>query len=125
MDSIEKARWILRQTDLPWLQLDMPFNVDLWKQQALEAEPYYQEYRESESRGWHSCCLHGLAVDKPLTADNYGHDEYNAPYTYTELADRTPAITDFWKNQFPANLPALQPPDWLCIFFLLKFAARQ
>lgn len=103
MDSIEKARWILKQTDLPWLELDVPFNVDVWKQQALEADPFYTEYRDSESRGWSSCCLHGLGVDKTLTADNYGHDEYNAPYCYTDLAYRTPAITDFWKYQFPAE----------------------
>ena len=102
MDSLETARKILR-TDIPWLELDIPFNVDVWKQQALEAEPFYQEYRDSSSQGWSSCCLHGLGVDKTYTADNYGHDEYHAPYAYTELAYRTPVITDFWKNQFPTE----------------------
>ena len=103
MNNIDLARKILRNTDIPWLELGIPFNVDLWKQQALEAEPFYQEYRDSESQGWSSCCLHGLGVDKTYTADNYGHNEYNAPYTYTDLAYRTPAITDFWKCQFPAE----------------------
>jgi len=48
MDSIEQARKILR-SDIPWLELDISFNADIWKQQALEAEPHYQEYREGYS----------------------------------------------------------------------------
>ena len=102
MDSLEQARKILR-SGIPWLELDIPFNSDIWKQQALEAEPFYQEYRETNSDKWSSCCLHGLDVDKIYTADNYGFDEYDAPYKYTDLAYRTPVITDFWKNQFPAE----------------------
>jgi len=102
MDSITRAREILR-SGIPWLELDLPFDVTAWKQQALEAESYYQEYRDSDSDKWSSCCLHGLGIDKTYTADNYGFDEYHAPYYYTELAYRTPIITDFWKNQFPAE----------------------
>lgn len=102
MDNLDKARKILR-SGIPWLELDIPFNADVWKQQALEAEPYYQEYRDSDSQGWSSCCLHGLGVDKTYTADNYGHNEYHAPYRYTDLAYKAPVITDYWKNQFPAE----------------------
>lgn len=102
MDVIEQARKILR-SNIPWLELDLPFNTDAWKQQALEADPYYVEYRDSNSSLWSSCCLHGLGVDKTYTADNYGHPEYNAPYAYTELAYKCPLITDYWKNQFPAE----------------------
>jgi hypothetical protein len=103
MDIVDQARQILRKKDIPWLELDIDFNVDVWKQQALEAESYYNEYRESSSAGWNSCCLHGLGVDKTYTADNYGLDEYKAPYQYTDLAYRTPIITDFWRNRFPSE----------------------
>jgi len=102
MDSIEQARKILR-SDIPWLELDISFNADIWKQQALEAEPHYQEYREGYSEGWGGCCLHGLGIDKTYTADRYGYNEYHAPYQYTDLAYKCPVITDFWKNQFPAE----------------------
>lgn len=102
MDVLDQARKILR-TGIPWLELDISINVDVWKQQALEAELFYQEYRDSSSEGWSSCCLHGLSTDKTYTADNYGYDEYCAPYQYTELAYKCPVITDFWKNQFPAE----------------------
>jgi len=102
MDSIEQARKILR-LDIPWLELDITFNVDMWKQQALTVTPYYQEYRDTYGDKWSSCCLHGLGIDKTYTADNYGHDEYHAPYAYTDLAYKTPSITDFWKNHFPAE----------------------
>ena len=102
MDIIKKAQEILK-SGIPWLELDIPVDVDVWKQQALEAEPHYQEYRENYSNGWSSCCLHGLGIDKIYTADNYGHDEYHAPYQYTDLAYKCPVITDFWKNQFPSE----------------------
>lgn len=102
MDNLDQAREILR-SGIPYLELDLPFDADTWKQQALEAEPYYQEYRESYSEGWSSCCLHGLGTDKIYTADVYGHNEYHAPYQYTDLAYKCPVITDFWKNQFPVE----------------------
>jgi hypothetical protein len=102
MDNLDKARKILR-SGIPWLELDLVFNVDIWKQQTLEAETYYQEYREAGSDKWSSCCLHGLGIDKIYTADNYGHNEYYAPYSYTDLAYKCPVITDFWKNEFPAE----------------------
>jgi hypothetical protein len=102
MDVIDQARKILA-TDIPWLELNFNIPIDAWKQQALEADTYYQEYRDGDSHLWSSCCLHGLDIDKPYTADNYGYAEYNAPYKYTDLAYKVPLITDFWKNQFPAE----------------------
>lgn len=118
MDSIEQARKILR-SGIPWLELDLEFNADVWRQQALEAEQFYQEYRESYGTGWESCSLHGLGVDKIHTADNYGYDEYHAPYQYTDLAYKCPVITDFWKNQFPAErytrIRFMKLKPWGCI----------
>lgn len=102
MDKIEQARKILR-SDIPWLELDIPFDIDAWKMQAKEAESHYISYRESYGFGWSGCCLHGLDTDKIYTADNYGYEEYNAPYSYTDLSYRCPAITDFWKHIFPAE----------------------
>lgn len=102
MDSIEQARKILR-SGIPWLELDLNINADVWKQQTLEAEPHYVEYRDSESYLWSSCCLHGIDIDKTYTADNYGFNEFQAPYKYTDLAYKCPVITDFWKHQFPAE----------------------
>ena len=103
MDILEQARTILKNTSIPWLELDLKFNVDVWKQQALEAEQYYTEYRDSASSLWSSCCLHGLGIDKTYTANNYGYDEFTAPYQYTDLSIKTPVITNFWKNEFPAE----------------------
>lgn len=103
MDIIEQARAILRKKEIPWLELDIGFDLDTWQQQITHIESYYQEYRESDSSGWSSCCLHGLDIDKTYTADNYGFDEYQAPYQYTDLSYKTPAITDFWKNHFPTE----------------------
>jgi hypothetical protein len=102
MDSINQTREILKK-DLKWLELDIDIPVSDWKTEISSAENYYQEYRDTESKGWSSCCLHGLAADKIYTADNYGLNEYDAPYNYTELSKHCPLITNFWKNVFPAE----------------------
>lgn len=102
MDNLTKARKILR-SGIDWLELDLKFDVDVWKQQCLEAQSYYQEYRDNYGDKWSSCCLHGLDIDKTYTADTYGYNEYHAPYQYTGLAYKVPVITDFWKNRFPSE----------------------
>lgn len=103
MDSITQAREILKNTDIPWLELDISFDVAKWKYEAETVSSYYQEYRDGESKGWSSCSLHGLGVDKTQTADCYGYNEYNAPYKYTMLSKLCPTITNFWKNIFPSE----------------------
>jgi hypothetical protein len=103
MDNLSLARKILNNKSLLWLELDITFPLKQWQEEAKLAESYYQEYRDSDSRGWSSCCLHGLGVDKIYTADNYGYHEYSAPYSYTELSEKCPTITNFWKNHFPAE----------------------
>jgi len=103
MDILTEARNILRNIDIPWLELDLMIDIDAWKTESKFAESFYQEYRESYGTGWESCCLHGLETHKTYTADNYGYDEFTAPYKYTELSNLTPTITNFWKNIFPAE----------------------
>jgi hypothetical protein len=103
MNTLDQARSILTNNDLHWVELDLNFDVATWKQESQSVDLHYQEYRESESTGWASCCLHGLDYDKPYVANHYGYDEYTAPYKFTSLAKGAPTITDFWKNQFPAE----------------------
>lgn len=97
----EQAEWILQQKHIGWIKLDIQFDVDLWKKQALEAEGNYHEYEGNDTRAWSSCCIHGLGTKKVFPADTYGFDEFSTPHSYTELAEKVPSVTNFWKNDFP------------------------
>lgn len=99
----EQVDWILSSADIGWIELDINIDINKWQEEAQHATDYYQEYRDDDSKGWSSCCLHGLATDAPYTADNYGYNELTAPYKYTELSTKCPTITKFWKSIFPHN----------------------
>ena len=88
--------------ELGWLRLDVSFPEI--EKELVKVEPYYVEHREGENhKGWESCCLHGLDVNKTKTAKEHGHeDELNAPYKWTKLKKLCPETVKFW-DEFPAE----------------------
>lgn len=93
----DQAKWIIEQKHIGWLELDCKHPVEV--NNRLE---YYQHRGHETHVGWSSVCLHGLGVDKIATAPTYGFDEFNAPYSFTEIAKLFPQTVKFWKN-FPAQ----------------------
>jgi hypothetical protein len=103
--DLEKASWILNTSNFGWLELDIDIDVDAWKKEAVAAIPYYVPHREYDNAGWNSCCIHGISTDKTGAWVNYGYtNEPDVPYAWTELAEHTPAIKDFWQNTFPSDM---------------------
>ena len=92
----EQAKWIMQQTHIGWLELNLTHPIEV---QDIE---YYGHRGHETHNGWSSCCLHGLGVDKIATAPTYGHDEFTAPYEFTEIAEQFPNTVEFWNN-FPAE----------------------
>jgi hypothetical protein len=102
--NIEKARWILNEAKFGWIELDLEFDVAGWQLEARQAEPYFVAHREDNNKGWNSCCIHGIDVDKTGAWTNYGYtDEARVPYQWTELSDKVPTVKNFWANKFPAD----------------------
>lgn len=94
----DTANWILNQP-IGWLKLNLQFELDKWKTECLNLGNVFVEHRDSESKGWKSCCIHGLGPNLTETSPNYGYpNELTAPYHWTELAKLTPTITEFFKN---------------------------
>jgi len=93
---VEQAKWIMQQQHIGWLELDNqhPLEVNYTK--------YYKHRGHEKHQGWSSVCLHGLGEDKVATADSYGLDEFNAPYTFTDVANFHPETVRYWKN-FPCE----------------------
>lgn len=102
--NIEKANWILNQSDFGWIELDLDIDAEAWKKDAEQATSFFVPHREEESQGWNSCCIHGISIDRTGAWTQYGYtDEAMVPYNWTLLATLTHKITKFWKDQFPSD----------------------
>jgi hypothetical protein len=94
----EITKWVLKQ-DIPYIELDINFDIVNWQQEADLAKPYLVNHRESQPHnGWRSCCIHGIDVDKTGIWNCYTDVEPN--YQWTTLSMLTPTIKDFWQK-FP------------------------
>lgn len=92
------TKWVLKQ-DIPYIELDINFDIDIWHQEASLAEPYFVSHRESQPhKGWLSCCIHGIDVDKTGIWNMYADEE--PEYHWTSLSELTPNIKQFWQR-FP------------------------
>lgn len=97
-NDIEITEWILKQ-NIPYINLDLSFNVDQWAKESAEAKEFYVTHRELQPHnGWKSCCIHGIDTDK--TGIWHCYAETEPKYKWTELSKKTPAIKNFWE-QFP------------------------
>jgi hypothetical protein len=100
--DFEIANWLLNYSDFGWIELDIDIDLNSWKAESKESDNYFVEHRNN--RGWNSCCIHGISVDKTGSWNRYGfQDEADVPYNWTVLSNRTPVIKNFWKNQFPSD----------------------
>ena len=93
------TNWVINQSGMGWLELDVEFDLELWKQESDHAR--FVNHRGDIHPGWNSCCIHGIEVDKTTNWDQYGYaNEDEVEYKWTELSELTPSIKKFWE-QFP------------------------
>lgn len=118
MNIVEQAVEILKQPR-GWIELDLDFDLSAWQQEAKVAEKYLVEHREGDGHnGWRSCCIHGISTNQTGHWSRYADNENDISYDWTELAELTPTITNFWK-QFPTEGYArlrfmeLSPGGWV------------
>lgn len=92
----ETVNWILR-SGFGWIELDVTIDLPSWKLESKECLEHLVIHREGDNhQGWRSCCIHGIGVDKTGIWNKYCDAEPS--YHWTELSDRTPTITEFWKS---------------------------
>ena len=97
--SYEIADWVLNKSNFGWLELDVDFDVDIWKKETTAAK--FVDHRGSTHPGWKSSCIHGIDVDKTESWTNYGYaTEDDVPYKWTSISEHTPNIKKFWQ-EFP------------------------
>jgi hypothetical protein len=92
------TKWIFKQ-NIPYIELDIKFDINQWLAESKVAEPFLVNHRESQPhKGWKSCCIHGIDVDKTGIWKSY--TDIEPEYHWTDLSEVTPIIKQFWQ-QFP------------------------
>lgn len=100
--------WIMHDSHIPYLPLliDAPYSEMLKEARALDN--LYVEHRGTDSTGWASLSIHGITsqhTDHYQVYPEYSQlDNNSVPYTWTEIADRCPVTTAYFKNTFPYDV---------------------
>lgn len=89
----EITNWIFKN-NIPFLNLDLDFDINEWQKESVAAEKFYVPHREMQNhKGWKSCCIHGISIEKTGIWRKYS--EYEPNYSWTMLSNLTPSIKDF------------------------------
>lgn len=105
-DVHSQANWILRHSELPWLELvgiEAPYAGMLAEAQALRDMFVFHRGEEAGMRGWRSLAVHGISATKTNVPETYGLDSAQVKYNWTEIQDRCPVTVNFFKQVFPYN----------------------
>ena len=102
--------WIINNSGLPWLKLDIEIPHEDILAESIALKEEYVGHRTSDSnpttgythKGWKSLCIHGISSQYTNHYVQYGYKSHeDTPYKWTEICDRCPVTTDFFKNKFP------------------------
>lgn len=105
LSPTDLTEWLFQQDDIGWLKLDINFDLSVWKKESEIAENFYvnhrgsSNYSNSEHKGWRSCCIHGIDIDRTEAEE----DANKHLFHWTDLSGLVPTITKFWKDEFPVE----------------------
>ena len=99
--------WIMRESKLPWLELDIDFPYEEMHKEAVNLKDRFVKHRDQDGqggyrhKGWRSLCIHGIDAFKTNHYEQYGYSSnIETPYQWTEIAEQCPITTNFFKNVF-------------------------
>lgn len=93
--------WILKESDLPWLRLDISVPIDDIINEAKAVEPLSVPHRvddaplEYKHQGWRSLTIYG--------AHSQTTTYTKEPYSWTDIADRCPRTKEFLQEYWDIN----------------------
>lgn len=86
---------------LPFLELSFPFLVPY--EEMLEEAKALKDLMISHRTigyGWKSIVIHGLESTQTRHHEHFGYSDEDAPYIWTEIADKCPITKNFFQNVF-------------------------
>ena len=100
--------WIMRESKLPWLELDIDFPYKEMHKEAVNLKDRFVKHRDQDGqggyrhKGWRSLCIHGIDAEKTNHYEQYGYNSNKeTPYKWTDIVDRCPVAYKFFKDVFP------------------------
>ena len=106
---IKDFNWIVNESGLPWLDLDIEIPHKEMLDEAIKLKDRFTKHRDQDTgaggyrhKGWRSLCIHGISAEHTNHFVEYGyksHDE--VPYVWTDIIDECPVTYKFFKDVFP------------------------
>ena len=102
--------WIIKESKLPWLKLDIEFPFEEMLNEAKNIKEYFVEHRAEDKisgyshKGWSSLCIHGISPTHTNHYTSYGYkSNKEVPYTWTDIIANCPYTYNFFKNIYPCD----------------------
>ena len=100
--------WIVNESNLPWLKLDIEFNHETMLKEAVALRDKFVKHRDQDGvggyrhKGWRSLAIHGISAEKTNHFEQYGYkSNKETPYRWTEISGLCPNTVSFFKETFP------------------------
>jgi len=100
--------WIVNESRLPWLELDITFPHEEMLQEAISLKHRFVKHRDEDQpggyrhKGWRSLCIHGIDAEKTNHYEQYGYkSNQETPYKWTDIVEQCPVTHKFFKDTFP------------------------
>lgn len=100
--------WIINESKLPWLELDIEVPYKEMHAEAVALKEQFVAHRDEDNgggyshKGWRSLCIHGIDAYKTNHHDQYGYKNNDeVPYVWTEIANKCPITVKFFQDVFP------------------------
>jgi len=103
--------WIIKESKIPWLKLDIKFPYESMLKEAKNLKSHFVKHRAEDQiqgyqhKGWASLCIHGISAHHTNHFTSYGYSSNaETPYKWTEIEHLCPTTTDFFKYRYPCNI---------------------
>jgi hypothetical protein len=100
--------WIVNESNLPWLKLDIEFNHETMLKEAIALKDRFVKHRDQDGvggyrhKGWRSLAIHGISAEKTNHYEQYGYtSNKETPYRWTDVSGLCPNTVSFFKETFP------------------------
>ena len=103
-------QWIVRESKLPWLKLDLSFPYIEMLEEAKAIKSLFVKHRAEDQisgykhKNWSSLCIHGISSTHTNHYTSYGYkSNEETPYTWTDIITKCPYTCNFFKNIYPCS----------------------
>jgi len=102
--------WIINESKLPWLKLDIEFPYEKMLEEAKALKPHFVKHRAEDQisgyghKGWSSLCIHGISPSHTNHFESYGYKSNDGtPYRWTEVSSLCYETTKWLTEVYPCT----------------------